>query len=102
CLQVFAALNGSPIVAPPLLSEDGQWLVLRPGTGSPALEAGDRDKDSVFIYHLPKKGAPKRTGFRQNVRGRHFAGNGHLLFIYDDKAELLDLKGQTSLYFEQV
>jgi predicted peptidase len=101
-LQVFTALQGSPIAARPLLSEDGQWLVLRPGTASPALEASDRDKDSVFIYHLPKKGAPERTGFRQNVRDRHFAGNGHLLFLYADKAELLDLKGQTSLFFEQV
>lgn len=86
----------------PMMTGDGNWLALRKRSWIPAWTASDLDKDTVLLFDLARPGKNKLAGYRLKVRGLAFVGNSYLLLSGERQTELLDLKEQTSTYYQDV
>ncbi len=84
----------------PMMTEDGNWLVLRKRSWMPAWNKSDLDKDTVILFNLAGPGKTKTAGYRLNIRDMAFVGNSHMLLSGGLQTELLNLNEQTSTYFK--
>ena len=85
------ALNSYEITFPKM-SDNGRWIAVRKS-------CDDAGYDSVLIFNSLQTGLPVS---RANVTGIQFAGNGRLLLQAGSRTELLDLRKQTSVFFDEV
>ena len=74
------------------MSDDGRWLTIR--------KSYDRNSDTVLIFS--SWNAEQPAGYRTKVRNLVFLSNDNLLMQSPHKAELLNLKEQTSKYFYDI
>lgn len=86
----------------PVMTEDGNWLVLRKRSWSPAWDKSDLDKDTVILFNLVDPCKNKTVAYRLRVRELAFAGNTHLLLSGERQTELLNLEEQTSIIYKGV
>ena len=84
------------------MSGDGRWLTLRKRGWMPVWKESDMDKDTLILFDLRNPEKYHIAGYRQNVWEMAFAGNHHLLLLYDRQTELLNLDKQTSTFFKGV
>ena len=74
------------------MSENGRWLT--------AWKSYDLNGDTLLIFDSRVPGKP--AAYRTKVTGIAFPGANHLLMKSAQRAELLNLKKQTSVFFEEV
>ena len=84
------------------MTEDGNRLILRKRSWTPAFNTSDLDKDTILFFDLQKRGRQKIAGVRQGVRRIAFVDNDCVLLTGSLQTELLDLEAQTSQYYKGV
>jgi dipeptidyl aminopeptidase/acylaminoacyl peptidase len=89
-------------IVAPMMSQDGAWLFLRERPYMSVMKNGEKDENTIMIFDLGNTGNAKSIATRHQVRDISFVGNTHLLLSTDTQTELLNLKEQTSIYFEGV
>jgi dipeptidyl aminopeptidase/acylaminoacyl peptidase len=86
----------------PMMSKGGSWLTIRKRDYVTVVRNITECKDTVLIFDLRNTENIRNLGTRQEVGEMSFVGNTHLLLSSSSQTELLDLKKQTSIYFDGV
>ncbi len=85
-----------------VMSDDGNWLALRKRNWVPSWGESDFDTDTIVLFDLQNPDKSGIVAYRTGIRNMTFAGNTVVLLSDSLRTEVLDLKKQKSIYFENV
>ena len=87
-------------ITAPRMAEDGNRLILRKRSWTPAFNTSDLEKDTILFFDLQKRRGQKIAAVRQGVRRIAFVDNHCVLLTDSMQTELFNLKEQTSQYYK--
>jgi dipeptidyl aminopeptidase/acylaminoacyl peptidase len=85
-----------------MMTDDGNWLALRKRNWVPSWGVSDFDTDTIVLFDLQNPDKSGIVAYRTGIRNMTFAGNTVVLLSDSLRTEVLDLKKQKSIYFENV